>query len=125
MLRICLGLILYFFVLSTVQSERYDRESETYKNNYIGCFIDTEKRDLNGVMEDFGNENTVEKCVEYCAAMNYKYAGVQYGIQCFCGNSYGVYHRGKEADCNYECPGDSKEHCGGYWRNSIYEVTSN
>ena len=54
--------------------------------------------------------------------LGYKYAGLQYTRQCFCGNEYGRRGVANEADCRAVCPGESKQTCGGTWRNSIYST---
>lgn len=59
---------------------------------------------------------TVDKCVSSCQTAGYKYAGVEYGSQCFCGNSIGITTWAQLQDqskCNIPCPGDSTNMCGG------------
>jgi len=51
-----------------------------------------------------------------------KYAGVQNGNQCFCGNSYGRYGVKSESDCNKKCSGNADQICGGSWRNNVYST---
>jgi len=41
---------------------------------------------------------------------------------CFCGDSYGLYGKGNETDCNSNCGGNPSQICGGGWRNSVYEI---
>jgi hypothetical protein len=86
-------------------------------STYVGCFKDESTRDLSDEAAN-GGSMSVETCLADCAG--YSYAGVQYGNQCFCGNSYGKY--GSATDCNMDCSGDSAETCGGTWANSIYKV---
>ncbi len=99
--------------------------SANNKKNYIGCFKDkgnawgVEGRDLSGFMTE-SEDMTVEKCIQICSEKGFKYAGLQYGIQCFCGNSYGKY--GESTNCNYKCSGNQSEICGGVWANSVYSV---
>ena len=95
------------------------------RKNYIGCFNDkgnawgVEGRDLSGFMTE-SSDMTIEKCIQMCSEKGFKYAGLQYGVQCFCGNSYGKY--GESYSCDYECSGNQNEICGGYWANSVYSV---
>lgn len=65
---------------------------------------------------------TPETCVRECAYQNYKFAGVQYGYLCFCGNAFGRYGSLPDNDCNSECQGDLKRKCGGYYHNSVFSV---
>lgn len=87
------------------------------KNGYIGCFKDTSAFDLDGFLERSRN-NTPQTCVATCRAKGFKYAAVQYGESCLCGNSYGKY--GTADNCNMKCTGDSGQICGGYSANSVY-----
>lgn len=81
-------------------------------NTYLGCFKDGGQRDLDGLG---GNKhvriNNTEECLKICYDANFKYAGLQHGSQCFCGNYYGRY--GKIDGCGPR---------GGSWKNSIYQV---
>jgi hypothetical protein len=91
--------------------------SKTGKTGHIGCYKDTSAFDLDGFLER-SRMNTPERCIAACRAKGFKYAGVQYGESCLCGNSYGKY--GKADNCNYKCTGDSSKICGGYNANSVY-----
>jgi hypothetical protein len=85
----------------------------------LGCFADEMTRDLPDEAAS-GGSMSVEICLIDCAHAGYAYAGVQYGNQCFCGNSYGKY--GTATDCNMKCSANSGETCGGVYANSIYKV---
>jgi hypothetical protein len=89
------------------------------KAGYIGCYKDTSAFDLDGYLERSGS-NTPESCVAKCLAKGFKYAGVQYGESCLCGNSYGRY--GPADNCNMKCTGDSGKICGGYSANSVFST---
>jgi hypothetical protein len=41
-------------------------------------------------------------------------------VLCFCGDTYGTY--GKSDNCTLRCTGNSKEICGTFWSNSVYDV---
>lgn len=89
-------------------------------NHYLGCFIDQiEDRDL----EIFAIENeqiTPEQCILACRQLNYRYAAIQYGSECRCGDQYGKHGQAPEEECGYACLTSGK--CGGDKRNSIYDV---
>ena len=87
------------------------------ETGYIGCFKDTSDFDLNGFLER-SQSNTPERCIATCRTKGFKYAAVQYGESCLCGNSYGKY--GAADNCDYKCTGDSSKICGGYNANSVY-----
>ena len=92
---------------------------------YLGCFKDqgdpygTAGRDISGYKVG-SSDMTVQKCTETCGEKGFSYAGVQYGKQCFCGDSYGS--SGGASNCNMPCSGDSAQICGGFWANSVYKL---
>jgi glucan endo-1,3-alpha-glucosidase len=90
-----------------------------YKTGYLGCFADSSNRDLSGNSESLPTQSP-QVCSAWCGSQGFKYAGVQYGSSCFCGNSYGKY--GTATDCNMACSGNGTETCGGAWANSVYET---
>jgi hypothetical protein len=94
----------------------------------VGCFSDKgdpkglSGRDLPGYMMEIKGM-TIEACLSLCNQQGYTYAGVQYGRQCFCGNSYGRY--GQSMACNMPCEGNPKQNCGGGWANAVYRIKQN
>eukprot|EP00026_Physarum_polycephalum_P007232 Phypoly_transcript_07290.p1 GENE.Phypoly_transcript_07290~~Phypoly_transcript_07290.p1 ORF type:complete len:443 (+),score=46.68 Phypoly_transcript_07290:137-1465(+) len=86
---------------------------------YQGCYIDNPNRDLpySGPQGTI----TVESCQNSCRQNNYRYAGLQNGRECWCGNAFGKYGTDLSA-CNLNCTGDATEFCGQAWRNDIYTV---
>jgi hypothetical protein len=91
--------------------------------NYLGCFDDGDKRDLQGSFME-NPDLTPEMCFKYCMSLNYNIIGLQYSFQCFCGNSYGNFGKLNETQCNTPCSGGSDKFCGGSWKNSIYIINS-
>ena len=58
---------------------------------YEGCFQDSFNQRLfqgNKIKSKAGN--SPQKCQEICLANGFLFAGVQYGVECFCGNSLPV-----------------------------------
>ena len=51
----------------------------------------------------------------------FKYAGVQNGTQCWCGNSYGSHGNESNSECYVTCAGDDTLRCEAPWMNSIYD----
>jgi len=84
---------------------------------YLGCYKDTGTRDLVVAKPD---QNSIKACNTAC--VGYTYFGVQDGKQCFCGERYGTYGKAPESDCQSKCGDNPKQNCGGFWRNSVYEV---
>jgi len=117
--------------LNIFLSERPDEEMADYCLETFGlqprgiewegqCTIDNPSRVLS---VNFGNSkyNTPAYCTAKCRSHKYKYAGVQYTTECFCGNTppdADLIVADKE--CSRTCPGDSKKICGGTWRQNVY-----
>ncbi|XP_071128240.1 xylosyltransferase oxt-like [Mytilus edulis] len=108
----------------TAISKKVDsiQSSQGDKNGYIGCFQDDNSRHLKHRYQNLGNAITLAKCRENCKG--YKYAGLQYSVQCFCGNQLvnSKYPKKPDSECNTKCRGEPSRACGGTWRNSIYTV---
>ena len=95
-----------------------------FKFTEVGCYADSaDARDLDafGVTESTAGM-TVEKCARMATCLGYQYFGLQYGYQCYGGDSYGSY--GRSTNCTMACDGDGDETCGGFDANSVYEASS-
>ncbi|KAM3070359.1 hypothetical protein ACMFMG_010190 [Clarireedia jacksonii] len=91
---------------------------------YAGCFKDpsTPSALIERANLDFQNM-TIQTCVDFCKGNGYKYAGLEYYGECFCGASV----RGtqtNETDCSFPCTGDKTEVCGGFDILSVYQDTT-
>ena len=65
---------------------------------------------------------TVEMCTGACSAKGYAIAGIEYGSQCFCGDSIST-SSSVVADSQCEvmlCPGNAKEWCSAGSRLQVY-----
>ncbi|KAF2786774.1 WSC-domain-containing protein [Melanomma pulvis-pyrius CBS 109.77] len=88
---------------------------------YSGCYQDSVfSRSLPFQADLDFNNATVEQCTAYCKGNNYRYAGLQYHGQCFCGASVSS-ASAPEVECNLPCNGDNHQACGGEDRLSIYQ----
>ncbi|CAG8958428.1 hypothetical protein HYFRA_00011105 [Hymenoscyphus fraxineus] len=89
-----------------------------------GCWAEPANGRMLTHQQPDSTANTLQKCVQTCAALNYKIAGVEYGVQCFCDNF--VYNGGalaaNQADCNVPCPGLPSTNCGAGNRISMMSV---
>ncbi|XP_071103917.1 uncharacterized protein [Haliotis cracherodii] len=87
---------------------------------YIGCFIDGRVRLLPSAYMT-SSSMTPDVCISHCKQKGYRYAGVEYTNQCFCGDSHTRYAlASKETECNSKCQGDFAQTCGGAYRISVY-----
>ena len=97
--------------------------------NYMGCWTEaTNTRALNGLLLPISAANTnVENCAAACS--NYKYFGVEYGQECYCGN---VLNAGSvnsstvlnSNPCNIVCVDNTLEYCGGRSVLNLYQVAA-
>jgi len=65
---------------------------------------------------------TPQMCIEHCHEKGKKYAGLQYGKQCWCGNEYGKHGKVDDDKCDMPCSGDPDTMCGASFYNSIYDA---
>jgi len=92
-----------------------------YKNQDGACYEDDSSRLLGEFRQDDRSDMTPEMCQEICA--NYKYAGVQYAHECFCGDDEPPASKVRpRSECNMACTGNSAIMCGGSWRMNVYNV---
>ncbi|KAL1123447.1 hypothetical protein AAG570_002527 [Ranatra chinensis] len=101
-----------------------DTSGNQVQNLYTGCFVDSmENRVLRGAKKEDKKLNTPDFCAGFCYKGGFTYAGVQYGAECFCGDSAPQSAKVTDSDCNTACAGDSSIKCGGQWRLSIYKTS--
>ncbi len=89
--------------------------------SYVGCYTDTATRALPERLLSF--DATVESCVAGAKTAGLSYAGLQYGRECWGGNTLG-YTAVSDAECDMPCAANSAETCGGTWHNSIYSTAA-
>ncbi len=90
--------------------------------NSIGCYTEaTAGRALpNGANIA---KKTVKSCVDACATGNYVYAGLEYGGECWCGNSFAAGAvPAPISDCNMVCNDNGTEFCGAGSRLNVYQL---
>lgn len=105
-------------VYSSAAASSYPESVGDYR--YIHCGADSPTdRVLKGAYTSAA-DMTIEKCAASCS--EYTYFGLEYGRECFCGNSYTGVEKPK-ADCHYRCSGDGSQICGGSNRISVYDST--
>ena len=86
------------------------------------CYKDSNNRILNGAGKNIFNDNTPEKCSQFCKKSGFDVSGVQYASECFCGTSMPEDSlKLDRSACNMACSGDSSKLCGGTWTISIIQ----
>lgn len=68
----------------------------------------------------YGTKMTVGICMATCQGAGYKYTGVEYGSECWCGNSF-LNGAQPSSQCNMPCPGDNGVTCGGDRLMNVYQ----
>ncbi|XP_068166159.1 sialate:O-sulfotransferase 2-like [Antennarius striatus] len=104
--------------------EKSDNNKDKFllRTKYIGCYPDnTQNKTLRGY--SFVDENmTVLRCQNNCGERGYKYAGLEAGTMCFCGNLVFT-HTTVDRDCKMFCRGETTL-CGGVNRLSVFKLMS-
>ncbi|KAK2005862.1 WSC-domain-containing protein [Colletotrichum eremochloae] len=86
------------------------------------CLFDAPgSRVLTGGSSEDQSGMTVEKCIAQAAADGWRYAGVEFGRECFWGDVQVNPERSNQADCNTVCAGNPDQVCGGGNRILVYE----
>ncbi|KAF2102406.1 WSC-domain-containing protein, partial [Rhizodiscina lignyota] len=122
-------------VVTTISSDTQVEDAtftdETGKGwSYVGCATDSSTtRTFDGATTIYsagvGDTMTVDYCLNFCK--DYTYAGIEYGSQCYCGNtlaSAAAPKAGELGSCNMPCNGNSTQFCGGNWALSSYKKCS-
>ena len=88
---------------------------------YLGCYKDDSDRDLPNMV---ASNQTPGSCVRLCREKGYLYAGIQYGGQCWCGNTFGKHGVRPETECHQDCDQDKRYVCCAAWRSNVYLTAS-
>ncbi|RFU77686.1 wsc domain-containing [Trichoderma arundinaceum] len=88
----------------------------------IGCY--TEATDARALPNEVDTDKqTVAQCVTACKAGHYTYAGVEYGGECWCGDSFGDGSVSAPiTECAMTCNDNATEYCGGPNRLNVYKL---
>jgi hypothetical protein len=95
---------------------------------YQGCFTDpsASQRTLPGYAVSNATGMTQELCASTCQGRGYKFAGVEFGKECYCANALSTAANGgkgtqaPEPECSMLCVGDVGELCGGSARIGVW-----
>ncbi|KAJ4290188.1 hypothetical protein N0V88_006697 [Collariella sp. IMI 366227] len=88
----------------------------TLEAPYLGCFVDQGARTLpDNLLGD--DTMTTQKCAAHCA--NFSYFGVEYGRECWCGNSPPK-TPAPASECSFTCAGDDTQLCGAGGRINVW-----
>ncbi|KAG9042787.1 hypothetical protein FS837_010392, partial [Tulasnella sp. UAMH 9824] len=63
-------------------------------------------------------------CVTRCVNAGYKFAGMQYGTECWCGSSLNGAIALPDSKCTSKCAGDATQSCGAGYINTLFGLAS-
>merc|ERR1712127_903923 len=101
---------------------------------YLGCFVDSGDRDLNGGGSAVASVPfaAAMECMTRCVGESQPYFGLQWVNECFCSDRYGTQGEADIADCDEDGALDDdgtaslcangQGNCG--WRNAVYGINS-
>ncbi|CAN0113075.1 unnamed protein product [Ectocarpus sp. 12 AP-2014] len=97
----------------------YTGDDATLTSTFVGCYQDESDARIMELALTDSSSMTKEMCEAECTGNTY--FGMQYGRECFCGgSSTDLLQHGESTACDYECPGDSDQSCGGLYAMSVY-----
>lgn len=86
--------------------------------SHIGCYNEVSGRTLSA-KRSANDLMTVQNCATFCSG--YTYFGVEYGRECYCGNSIPVTSTVQQSGCNKLCAGNALQYCGGSSKLNVYQ----
>ncbi|KAK4194459.1 WSC domain-containing protein [Triangularia verruculosa] len=92
------------------------RAPATLSTPYLGCFVDEVPRVLPDNLLG-ASDMTAEKCAAHCS--NYSYFGLEYGRECWCGNSRPK-NPAPATECSFPCSGNDSQLCGAGGRINVW-----
>ncbi|KAF1983476.1 WSC-domain-containing protein [Aulographum hederae CBS 113979] len=102
-------------------------QSLSGKYLYKGCQKEgTSSRALTGAKQA-ADTMTVDACAKICLGLKFRWMGVEYGRECYCGNSLNSGGTAPATECNMRCMGNTNKtamYCGGSSRLNVYYSSS-
>lgn len=112
-------------------------------SQYVGCYEDKSPRQLPHFLRDQSDLlMTPTSCLSSCAHLGYEYAGIQNGMECWCGDQIqeDTYKKLADSECmKSQCSSfsgsgklwtalignnDAQMRCGGPWTNAVYRAST-
>ncbi|KAI9892350.1 MAG: hypothetical protein M1814_001551 [Vezdaea aestivalis] len=110
--------VIFFHGLATTTQRGPLLPDGTSRFKYLGCWQDAQsgKGRLLPSLKNNGANNTNDLCQKQALADGYIFAGTQYHVECWRGNTppdMQWYHAESERKCTWTCSGDTNQTCGG------------
>ncbi|KAI9443578.1 WSC domain-containing protein [Lactarius indigo] len=93
--------------------------------HFLGCYTDSKnKRTLSKLTSVTGGQHymSVASCTDACKRSGYVLAGMEFGRDCYCGNTIDNVGTIESENCMLACLGNSTEVCGGPYTLTGYYV---
>lgn len=91
---------------------------------YSGCIVEGNAGRIFKYQLILANNNSATNCLTQCSNFGYGAGGMEYGEECYCGDSRDLQTAGAtvapDTDCNVPCSGDPSYLCGGGSRIAYY-----
>ena len=89
------------------------------------CVIDDKQNRLLQGHFEANNLMTIQMCLAICRSRNFKYAGLEWQIECYCDNELRSNLKWAwQRKCDDRCAGDIYQNCGGSHALSLWSVPS-
>ncbi|KAK0704571.1 WSC domain-containing protein [Lasiosphaeris hirsuta] len=91
-------------------------------SSFYGCYTEgTSERALTGSGTVDATSMTIANCETFCYRQGFSLYGLEYGSECYCGNSLSAgSFQSFATDCTSPCAGSPAETCGGSRRLSLF-----
>jgi len=118
--QLCGGNVALTVYKSTTLPDTSGVTPPNYKG--LGCCTDViTDRTLKGAKYD-DLAMTIPKCAIACKIGGWRLFGLEFGRECYCGNTLEDTDFVNNVQCGQQCPGDKSTVCGGIVRLSVYEI---
>lgn len=90
-----------------------------------GCYANGGYYLLGAYLEDLGGVATPQYCIQICSYKGFRYAGLEAGSKCYCGNTFAYTPTPlASTKCERPCTGDKTLKCGGDRAVYVYDTVS-
>ena len=116
-------------MLTVCRSNSTTTTTTATDGGYKGCYVDGEDRTMPHQRD---GSFSIEGCKLKCTEDGYAFAGLQHGAECHCSETLPTSEKLPDGDCdsvcakcgenNGDCADGDERFCGGFWKNSVYEL---
>jgi len=107
------------FIASLILLAGLFYQNEALRGDYSGCFQHSGDSSFARLVNATSAADSPQNCISSCLSLQYKYAGLLNGQQCYCSATTGS---AANETCSVPCTGNSTLTCGGNQTISAYET---